>query len=169
MAALFRLWSAPLRVLGGLALAGLLTLSPAHAADFELVSAEQVRADQAAGNAMAAPAEATAPRTRSLSLAPRIKVLSPRLEGEGLRAPLRIELQFEPVGEAKVNPASLKVLYGFLGIDLTDKIRSNATVTEKGVLAEQARIPAGSHKLRILVTDSLGRTGETEIKFKVEG
>lgn len=132
---------------------------------FELVTAEQAAAERLE----AARQRPNVPAARSVSLGPRIQVLSPALDAGTLKAPLRIELRFEPVGEAKVNPATLKVLYGFLGLDLTDKIRSNATVSDKGVLAEKASIPAGSHKLRIQVMDSLGRMGETEIKFKVEG
>jgi hypothetical protein len=136
-----------------------------HAQAFELVTPELAAAERVE----AAKPRPDVPASRSVSLGPRIQVLSPALDGGALKAPLRIELKFEPVGEAKVNPASLKVLYGFLGVDLTDKIRGNATVNDKGVLAEKASIPAGSHKLRIQVMDSLGRLGETEIKFKVEG
>lgn len=143
--------------------------SAAHAGGFDLLTAEQWAQAQAAEPRGAATAlQRPAARTRSLSAGPQIRVLSPQLGAASLRAPLRIELQFQPVGEARVRPETLKVLYGFLGLDLTAKIRANAQVGEKGVLAEQARIPAGSHTLRIQVSDTLGRVGETELRFSVE-
>jgi hypothetical protein len=140
--------------------------SPVQA--FELLSAEQLAAEQQA--LIAAKNEpALAPaRSRSIKLAPNIKVVSPPLDGGALKSPLRIELRFEPLGEVKINPASFKVLYGMLLIDLTDKIRSNATLSEAGLLAEQASIPSGSHRLLLQVADMAGRVTETELRFKVD-
>lgn len=135
---------------------------------FELVSPEQSSAEQQALSTAGAVGEAEPPRSRSLKPTPIIKVLSPALDGSTLKSPLRIELRFEPFGDVKINPASFKVLYGMLRIDLTDKIRSNARLSEAGLLAEQASIPSGSHRLLLQVADAAGRVTETELKFKVD-
>ncbi|MBN8505506.1 MAG: hypothetical protein J0L58_13635 [Burkholderiales bacterium] len=142
-----------------------LALGAAQAMAFELVSEAEVQAEQRA-LAERGPLP-NVPRTRSISLGPRITVVTPGAADAALRTPLRIELRFQPNGEAKVNPASLKVLYGFLGVDLTAKLREHAQVSESGVLAEQARIPPGKHRLRVQISDTLGRTGETELRFQV--
>ncbi len=53
-------------------------------------------------------------------------------------------------------------------IDLTDKIRGNATLTESGLLADKASIPNGSHRLLLQVADMAGRVTETELRFSVD-
>ncbi|MCV2441070.1 hypothetical protein [Paucibacter sp. DJ2R-2] len=140
-----------------------------RAADFELVSPEQSRAEQAAVAAAGPQADTSPlPVARTRSLRPRIVVLSPKSGIGPLKSPIRFELLFEPSGEVKINPNTLKILYGFLKIDLTSKIRENAKISDTGILAEGAVIPKGDHKLLIQVADEFGRMAETELRFKVD-
>lgn len=141
--------------------------SSAWAAEFELLSeADSQREQQALAEATAAAGRMPSVRTRAIL--PAIKVLAPQLGGGVLKSPLRIELLFEPAGDAKIDVKSFRILYGVFRIDLTEKIRANAKVTEKGVLAEQAKIPRGDHRLILQIADEHGRQGETELRFKVE-
>jgi hypothetical protein len=155
----------PIRLIAIGLLSGTL-LHTAHA--FDLLSPEQAAAEQQALRTARDSPEAAPPRSRSSKPAPSIKVLSPPLNNGPLKSPLRIELRFEPLGDVKINPASFKVLYGMLRIDLTDKIRGNATLTEAGLLADKVSIPSGSHRLLLQVADMAGRVTETELQFSVD-
>jgi len=106
---------------------------------------------------------------RTRSLFPSIRILSPLAQGGETTSPLRIELVFETSGDARIVPSTFKVLYGFLKIDLTDSVRQNASVNEKGLLAEKAAVPKGKHRLFLQVSDDKGRTTEQELKVTVSG
>ncbi len=154
----------------GLALGLLLATSCTWAnekAAFDLITPAELAAEE---RALADPelAAKAAPPRRTRSLLPSIKVITPKSDGGTLKSPIRIELAFEPLGETRIDPSTLKVLYGMLRIDLTRKIRENARVTDKGVLAEEAKIPPGNHRLIVQVSDVAGRTAETELRVKVD-
>ena len=138
----------------------------AAAAGFELITPAEAQE--------AAQAEKTMPqpvRTRSLPKpdAPAIKVVSPSAPGTPVAAPLRIEVAFQPAAGAKIVPSSFRVLYGLLKIDLTDRLRQHATVTEKGVVVDGAKVPDGQHRMFIQVADDKGNTAEQELRFRVGG
>jgi len=105
------------------------------------------------------------PRTRSLF--PNIRVVSPQTNGAEMASPLRIELVFETSGDAHIVPSTFRVLYGLLKFDLTDNVRQNATVTEKGLVAEKAAVPKGTHRLFLQIADDKGRVTERELKVKI--
>ncbi len=135
-----------------------------QAGAFELVSAAEAQ--------QAALAEKTMPqpvRTRSLPKpdAPAIQVVTPNAPGTPVAAPLRIEVAFRPAQGAKIVPSSFRVLYGLLKIDLTDRLRPHATVTENGVIVEGAKVPDGQHRMFLQVADDKGNTAEQELRFRV--
>jgi hypothetical protein len=139
---------------------------PASAAGFDLVTAAEAQ--------QAAQAEKTMPqpvRTRSLPKpdAPAIKVVSPAPAGKPVAGPVRIEVAFQPAAGAKIVPSSFRVLYGLLKIDLTDRLRQHATVTENGVVVDGAKVPEGQHRMFIQVADDKGNTAEQELRFRVGG
>lgn len=109
------------------------------------------------------------PPVRTRSLFPSIKVIAPRTGSDGLTSPLRIELQFETSPDARIVPATFRVLYGMLKFDLTDNVRQNATLSERGLLAEKATVPKGSHRLFLQISDDKGRGTEQELRVKVGG
>ncbi len=138
----------------------------AAAAGFDLVTAAEAQ--------QAAQAEKTLPppvRTRNLPRpdAPAITVLSPSAPGTPVAAPLRIEVAFQPAAGARIVPSSFRVLYGLLKIDLTERLRQHATVSEAGLLVEGAKVPDGQHRMFIQVADDKGNTGEQELRFRVGG
>ncbi len=135
-------------------------------AAFELVTAEEARS--------AAAAEATAPppvRSRGLPAVtgamPAISVVAPAAAGTVVAAPLRIELAFKPAPGTRIVPATFRVLYGLLKIDLTERLRKHATVSEEGVVVEQAQVPEGQHRLILQVADDQGNTAERELRIRV--
>ena len=105
------------------------------------------------------------PRTRSLF--PTIRIVSPQSSSVEMTSPLRIELVFETSGDAHIVPATFRVLYGMLKFDLTDNVRQNATISEKGLLAEKAAVPKGTHRLFLQIGDDKGRVAEQEMRVKV--
>jgi hypothetical protein len=157
----------PIRLAAAAALVcGLVFAAAAAAAPFELITAAELRGEQ---EALARAAEA--PRTRSMPApapkgAPAIRVLAPH-GGAAVPSPLRIELAFDAAPGARIVPASFRVLYGVLKIDLTERLRRNARISEAGVVVEQALIPDGSHRLFMQVSDDKGNLAEQELRLRV--
>jgi hypothetical protein len=150
---------------GGAAVALLCASSGlAVAAGFDLVTAAEAQQAAQAEKTMKPPV-----RTRSLPRpdAPAIKVVSPAPASAPVPAPLRIEVAFQPAAGAKIVPSSFRVLYGLLKIDLTDRLRQHATVTESGVVVDGAKVPDGQHRMFIQVADDKGNTAEQELRFRV--
>ena len=98
--------------------------------------------------------------------APVIEVLAPSLSGT-VASPTPIDVSFKPILPASVKPESFKVLYGFLGLDITKRLLGVATVTAQGIRVPEAALPKGKHKLTLSVEDSDGRVGSQQIEFVV--
>jgi hypothetical protein len=136
------------------------------AGGFDLITADEARAT--------AQAEVERPeiRTRQVPTPPRpnmpgIKVVSPNAVGTAVAAPVRIEVAFTPAPGARIVPSSFRVLYGLLKIDLTERLRQHATVTESGVVVDGAKVPDGQHRLILQVADDKGNTAEQELRIRV--
>jgi hypothetical protein len=143
----------------------------AAAEGFDLITATEAR-EEAQAQASTPPAP-MAPRTRSLPVPkpnqPVIQVVAPNAPGEAIPAPVRIQLAFKPAPGARIVPSTFRVLYGLLKIDLTERLRKHATVTEEGVVVDRAQIPAGQHRLILQVADDQGNTAEQELRLRVGG
>lgn len=96
--------------------------------------------------------------------APEIVVLSPVAQSK-IRTPMDIRLAFVPADGAAIDPDSLRILYGWLKLDITDRVMKHAKFSPSELSASGADIPAGNHKIVIRVSDDKGRTGERIIKF----
>lgn len=109
-------------------------------------------------------------RTRAISPvdveAPLIEVIRPN-PLNNLSLPFAVELRFSSRSGAPIDPNSLRVSYGFMRVDLTERIRKSATVTAEGLRAESVEIPKGKHRLNVTVADTVGHVGEKEIQFSV--
>src|SRR5579863_2291329 len=101
--------------------------------------------------------------------APTITVSKPDTQGP-IRPPVDIDVQFTPAAGATVNVGSLKILYGFLKLDITQRILQapGVQVSAGGLRAAGAKLPSGSHKLFIEVADNLGRVGRRTVEFTVQ-
>jgi hypothetical protein len=99
-------------------------------------------------------------------LAPEIQVKKPG-EGSDYEAPIDIELSFLSVAGAEIDLDSLKITYGSLGINVTERVTEHATVTTTGILSKGAKLPAGRHKLTVSIADDQGRVGKRRFKFRI--
>ena len=161
------------RALAALALSAVLAVTvfvtrAAAAEGFYLVTPEEYARAQTGSRLLSgvAPPEAAAPRPPAG--APQIVVERPERR-TGLRSPLAIALRFEPAADAEVDLGSLAITYrvGFWWTDITARLREHAVIEGNRVTAEAARLPAGSHHIRVEVADTKGRKGARDIKFTV--
>ena len=105
--------------------------------------------------------------TRALD-APAIEVIVPPA-GAVIHPPINIEVRFTPAPGASIDLSTLRIRYGVIGLDVTDRIRKAAKVTPDGIHAEGAKLPAGNHALSIEIGDNQGRKNKQTFKFRVEG
>lgn len=150
------------KLIASLAVPVLLMTTDASA--FELISAQQYQKLQQS----AASEQQIERLEKSLDLnasAPRIELLQPDIEADALSSPFEIELRSTPSTGANIDLGSLKITYGWFNI--TDKIMQNAEVTESGILAKDAEIPAGRHTIKVEIKDSLNRKARRKFSFTV--
>jgi len=136
---------------------------------FELISPAEAKADRAA-RPKDDSGEWPEMRARGLTTpgqpALAIRVLAPT-GSQAVSAPLRIELAFVPLPGTRVLPATFRILYGVLKLDLTERLRRFATITEAGVVVDQAVVPDGMHRLFVQVGDDKGNIAEQELRLRV--
>jgi hypothetical protein len=133
------------------------------AGGFELLSSREYQSELAA---RAVPGAHYALRGADFN-APTITVVKPA--SASIQPPVDIEVRFTPAAGATVNVSSLKILYGFLKLDVTQRIvkAPGVEVSAAGLKASGAQLPKGSHKLLIEVADNLGRMGQQSVDFTV--
>ena len=156
-----RLWMTVLTsALIGVALAG-----AAQQAGFQLLSAGEYHDEL---SARAAPGAQFTLRAADFN-APTIAVVKPD-RAAPIQPPVDIDVRFTPAQGASVNIATLKILYGFLRLDITQRILQapGVQVSPAALKASGAQLPHGSHKLLIEVADNLGRIGRQPIEFTVQ-
>jgi len=96
---------------------------------------------------------------------PSIKIVSPNPE-EQVKSPFVMKVEFQPHGGAKIDASSVKVTYlKKPAVDLTPRLK--AAISETGITLADAQVPAGSHDLKIDVTDADGRTKSQTVSFTV--
>lgn len=134
-----------------------------HAGSFVLVTEDEMALETAT------PATPTI-KTRALGSfdTPKIKVISPEPVKNVFSAPLPIELKFISADDAEIDPASFRASYGFLRLDVTNRITQSGKLTKSGLSIAEAEIPKGSHRLLLQVSDTKGRVGESELRFRIE-
>jgi hypothetical protein len=138
---------------------------------FTLVSEaeyRQLRSGNPGSTQFSADVPGTEPKALDLN-APQIVVQAPDSRAP-IQPPLRLELRFKAAPDAQINISSFQVVYkyGLLRKDITDRIRPFVTVTRDGVTgASSAAIPAGEHTLIIRIRDTLNRSGEQTVTFRI--
>ena len=149
-----------------LGLAAVLAAAIAAAAQggFELLSPQEYQSEL---SARARPGAAFVARAADLN-APTITVMRPD-HSQPIQPPVDIDVRFKAAEGATVNVGSLKVMYGWLGLDITQRILGapGVQVSASGLRASGAQLPSGSHKLVIQVADNYGRTGRQPLEFTV--
>jgi hypothetical protein len=147
----------------GLVVATIASASP-HAG-FQLLSAQEYQSEL---SARATPGAAITLRAADFD-APTITVIKPDRSAP-IQPPVDIDVHFKAAQGASVNVASLKIMYGFLKLDITKRILDapGVQVSPAGLKASGAVLPSGSHKLAIEIADNIGRTGRQPLEFTVK-
>lgn len=133
---------------------------------FLLVSPEEVAHSQAH---MTDEPSAEQPRKRSLPAekAPRITLLSPDIGSGVATAPMKIRVQFSSSNDAEIVPDTFRAYYGSFRIDITDRLRKHYAINKQEMSAENVNIPSGKHRLRLAISDTQGRRGESDFNFSI--
>jgi hypothetical protein len=148
--------------------AGIMVASMVSAADragFELLSSREYQSELSRRSS--APGAELIPKAADFD-GPTITVVKPD-RGASIHPPVDIEVRFQAAQGASVNVGSLKIMYGFLRLDVTKRILGapGVQVSAAGLQASGARLPSGNHKLVIEVADNIGRTGRKPLEFTV--
>ncbi len=149
-------------LVGGLIVLWAMAVSTSSSRAFTLVSPEEAALERAKG---------TPPLVRGFVKSniegPEIVLVSPR-SLENVLAPLDIELRFLPKAPSKIVRDSLRVLYGFFGLNITERLTRHAEVTPYGILAKDADLPAGSHSITIEISDDRKRVSRKTFLFEIK-
>ena len=129
---------------------------------FELVTRAEVDASKLASAMQEA--EFSPVDTRG----PAIQVIDPQSLDVPLKNPFKMEVLFKPQQGATLDFTSFKAFYGFLKLDITDRLLKEATKTPTGIRLANVDVPSGRHKLLLSIKDSQGNFSAKEIIFKVE-
>ena len=93
-------------------------------------------------------------------------MLAPAAASEPLTSPIKLKLAFEPHGGAKIDPASIKVIYLKASpVDLLDRVKHG--VSEQGIELAGAEVPPGEHEIQVTVQDSEGRKSAHVVRLTV--
>lgn len=140
--------------------AALLSFAGASGAQVQLVTPQEHALSLAAPEmtARAAPPEPGAPR---------IDVVTPDVDA-AIPSPTRIVVKFSATAPAEPNPASFKVYYGALRLDVTKRLLASTQVGKEGLSVDNVSLPKGSHKLHLYLEDSSGRSTRQQVAFSVQ-
>ena len=106
---------------------------------------------------------------RPRAAVPQIDILKPEAAVDlKVKAPFPIAVQFIGQADAAIDPATFKVMYGALKIDITSRITKFVKVTKDGFSLDNAQIPVGKHRLTMQVRDEKQRIAERELRVEVE-
>jgi len=103
--------------------------------------------------------------TRGISRGPAIKLNSPENDIP-VASPFELKVAFEPRGDAKIDPASVKVIYMKSPfVDLTPRLKN--AISANGIDFSKAEVPPGTHLIRVTVKDSEGREANSVLTLVV--
>jgi len=145
----------------GLVVASLWATGGRPADAFMLVTPEEARAG-AVEERMALSTAPVDPRRM-----PSVLIDQPQQDNR-YTAPLDIRLRFVPTPGARIDPGSFRAYYGLFGLDITQRILQNARLTEAGLVASGANIPAGSHRIQVHIADTSGRSSQYQFSFVID-
>jgi len=137
------------------------TLAQAQAHGPWLISEAELRQERAT------PAPPS-PKFSASPGAPRLELLQPKPGPDTLASPFDIQLRWNAEGEARIEPQTLRIRYGWMGLDITQRVLAQAEVTAEGLRIRKAALPNGEHKLAVEIADSLQRVGRRQFEVKVQ-
>jgi hypothetical protein len=130
-----------------------------RADQWSLITEEEFEREKLAPQIAAAPATPTPG-------APIIEVKQPD-ETQPIQTPVTIRILFHPQSGATIDLPSFKVTYGFLGLDITDRIKQHAGLSPTGLSADNAQLPSGHYRVTLQIADNLHRVASRTLDFTV--
>jgi hypothetical protein len=103
--------------------------------------------------------------TRSLD-APLIEVLSPDIN-QVLQAPIDIDIRFTATPGSMIALHTVRVRYGVIGLDITERLRNVGAVTKEGIRARGALLPLGEHPMVVDVEDTNGNRTQHRFTLRI--
>jgi hypothetical protein len=128
-----------------------------QAGAFELLTAQEIAAVSQSGYVERQTADPQGPR---------IEVKAPSVS-KPVNTPFNIEIMFSPQGDAKINPDTLRIKYGWF--DVTERVikSGQAHISPNGIKVQKAEIEKGNYDFTISIQDSKERVGIAQIKVEV--
>jgi hypothetical protein len=148
-------------IFGPLALYATIYATICRAATWALITKEEFEQSLAATQPLSRSIE----RSRSPD-APTIEVAQPDAT-KPIKPPVTIHVRFRPKEGATIDVTSFRVTYGSLGIDITNRIIQHAHVSASGLVANNADVPAGHHRVTLQIADNMHRVGVRTFEFTV--
>ncbi|MGD0419827.1 MAG: hypothetical protein ABSA68_09680 [Xanthobacteraceae bacterium] len=142
-------------LIGAFALLGVLLFAgPAGAVQLITASEAALPAGQAKGH------------ERGITPAPSVVIVSPSPAAGMMKSPVSLKIRYEGHGGAKIDVDSVLLTYvRSPEIDLTQRIKP--FIAADGIDVQDADVPPGTHTIRVLVTDTEGRTNWADFTFTV--
>jgi len=134
------------------------------AAQWSLVSPKEAVEETSAetSGAYKAPSEALSKDP----FAPAIQVLIPRIDAP-TKPPFNVRVEVKPVGNLGVDYKSLKIRYGWMGLDVTARMLQYGKWQGNAFIVSGAVAPAGTHNFKVSIADTAGHRAEADMKVVV--
>ena len=135
----------------------LLALPTVAQTTWDLVTPEEDARDDAAPH-VPGPGDLPAP--------PVIQLLRPDIS-KPINNPITIELRFSAGSGTAIDMRTFRATYGWLGINITNRLLAHAKRTPNTLLAENVDLPIGDHRVRISIANMSGKTASKTFRFSV--
>lgn len=102
---------------------------------------------------------------RGVTRGPAIEQVEPKA-AKVMTSPTPLKIRFRARNNTEIDPQSVQVTYVKTPlVDLTQRLK--AVISDRGIDIESTRVPAGTHVLKIDVSDSVGRTSTALVRLVV--
>jgi hypothetical protein len=136
---------------------GLLAPLSVAQTQWDLVTPEEDGRDRAAPH-IPGPGDLPAP--------PVIELLRPDIS-KPVQNPVTIEVQFSSGSSAPVDMRTVRATYGWLGINITNRLLEHATIRPDSLSAENVNLPLGDHKVTLSIANTAGKTASRTFQFSI--
>ena len=106
------------------------------------------------------------PAPADLPPPPTIDLLRPDISRQ-IQNPVTIEVQFTPGPGRAIDMRTFNATYGWLGINITQRLLEHAVTTPNGLSAANVELPAGDHRVTLSIADTSGKTASKTFRLSV--
>jgi hypothetical protein len=97
---------------------------------------------------------------------PRIDLVRPDLS-KPLRNPVTVEVRFSAGPGREIDMQSFRAAYGWLGINITNRLLQHAVKSPNSLSAANVNLPAGDHRITLSIADNAGKSASRTFQFSV--